>query len=857
MKLNLNIKHFFGGLFIVVMVSIGQNGFAQIDSRNQERPDKKEASSPKKRKKVKKSKKDRKRDKGNKIYSNKKQVKKSKKSFSKGGDKGHKGSITGRKVKKTKTTPRKTYARPQPDPYAGRRIRTDKERAGPPPKKVKTATKKGEVARSGDISGRKRIRQRSVSTNPKPVHAQPNTYRGRKIKTEKDRAYSNKKKIKNVRSVSKPSEIRKPKSTTRVVTATAPHRVKRKKDVYRNHEQRKGEQASTKDIAGKKIRTKNHKSKRPSGGGRAMANPKIRSDKIKSGQRFKGTKYSSTSTRSVSTSGERAGGGKPMANQRNMKNFKSTHAKSVVQPKQPRSYRNRKKGSGEAAIFASYRAKKVRSATKKSESNPGKGKPKAPSISGSRIFSNRKVHTYRGKDRRFSGEHSTNKDIAGRSLRTKNFRSRRPNYSSVGSMNYQSASRSPSNKNHNKHKAKSVSGKSFNNSGRSLTKRNADLAIGAFSGNQKSSKRLQGGGSVGRRWNNNGNALMKKVGTNPSIGSFAGSLKYQKPSKGGGSISKRWNNNGNALMKKVGTNPNIGTFAGNVKYQKPLKGGGSVTRRWNNSGTPLMKKDRGAGTAVATTFQGNVYPRGMNNPNIGSYQGEIKSGKDRTKAYPTQDFIGNVKIVSKKPPQAPGTEYGEIRKIAGIKIGTSAGIMMPSSSKNRTDINVLTSRVKEREKTASDGTKLGKRTTLSFIKIGNPNVGGLVHNQKRLKVNNSLPKNLDKSHRMRLEAAPGTERGTDWALSFWEFGNPSQMGLTRQQTKAKGKLHPSTGYSYSNNNATKEKQKTVSVKLMWAKLFKKNASTPSPDKEFSHKLKYDKEESSIWETEEREDWYNN
>ncbi len=835
MNLTFLAKKFLLGFFLSVIISLGQYSYAQIDSRNQERPDKKEATSPKKKKKVKKTKKVRKQDKGKKTYSNKKQLKNSKKSFRKGGDKGHKGTITGRKVKKTKTTPRKTYARPQPDPYAHRRIRTEKQRAGPPPKKVKTATKKGEVARSGDISGRKRIRQRSVSSNPRPVHPQPNTYRGRKRRTEKDRAYSNKKKIKNIRTATKPSEVRKPKSKTRVVTATAPHRVKRKKNVYKNHEQRKGEQASTKDIAGKKLRTKNYKSDRPSRGNRAMASPKVRTDKTKSGQRFKGSRYyGAASGRSISSTGEKRGGGKPMENQRIMKNYRSAKAKSVVQPKPPRSFGNSKKGRGEAAVFAGYRPKKIRSATNTSESKPGKRKPKAPSISGSRIFSSRKIHPYRGKDRRFSGEHSTTKDIAGRSLRTKNFRSRTPNYGAIGARNFQSGTRASSNKNYNLNKAKSVSGKSFNNGGRALTKRTAGLAAGSFSGNRKSTKRLQGGGSISKRWNNNGNSLTSSAGS-------SGTRKWNNGGKpltkgGGGSATRRWNNNGNSLGKTV---------------EK------SASRKWNNGGSPLMKQGRGAGTKVATTYEGNGFARGMNNPNIGRYQGEIKAKKESSKGYPTQNFIGNVRIVSKKPPKSPGTEYGLTRKLAGVKMGTSAGLMQSASDKNNTNINVLTARVKEREKKASQGTELGKKSTLSFIKIGNPNISGLVHKQKRLKANSDLPSQLTRNQKRRVEAAPGTERGTDWALAFWQFGSPTHMGLVNQHAKAKGKLHASTRYEYTNKSSVKEKQKTVSVKLLWAKLFKKNANTPEPDKEYSHKLKYDKEERSIWETEEREDWYNN
>ncbi|MCF6353177.1 MAG: hypothetical protein L3J06_09225 [Cyclobacteriaceae bacterium] len=848
-------KLLFGFVFSILL-SIGQQSYAQIDSRNQERPDKKEATSPKKKKKVKKAKKERKQAKGKKIYSNKRQIKNAKKSFKKGGDKGYKGDITGKKVRKPKTTPRKTYARPQPNPYAGRQIRTEKQRAGPPPRKIKTATKKGEVARTGDISGRKRIRQRSVSTNPKTVHRQPNTYRGVKRRTEKDRAYSNKKKIRSIRSVSRPSEPRKPKTTTRVVTASAPYRVKRKKNVYRNHEQRKGEQASTKDIAGKKLRTKNHRSPRPSGGGRGMASLQIRSDRTKSGERFRKYKSQSGGVRSVSRSSERSGGGQPMGNQRNMKNFRSAKSKSVIQSKPIRTYGNRKKGNGEAAIFGAYSAKKIRSVTKKSEAKPGKRKPSAPSISGARVFNNRKVHPYRGKDRRFSGENASNKDIAGKSLRTKNYRSRHPNYGAMGATNLRSISGSISNKRYNSNRAESVSGKSFNNRGSSITKRTIGAGVGIFAGKSKSQKPIRGGGSVSGRWNNKGNALIRKDGDS-GIGQFAGTIKYQKPAKGGGSISKRWNNNGNPLIRKDGDS-GIGQFSGNIKYQKPLKGGGSISKRWNNNGNPLMKKDRGEGTAIATTYQGNIYPRGMNNPNIGSYQGNIKTKKNNKKAYPTQDFIGNVKVVSKRPPKSPGTGYGRASKIAGIRIGTSGGMMQPvTKKKNSADINVITTRTKQRKMEPSQGTKLGEKTTFSFVTIGNPTKSGLVHQRKRLKVNNDLPDQLSRDQKKRVKAAPGTTRGNDWALSFWAFGSPTHMGLQAKHVKAKGKMHPSTAYNYANRNAVEEKKKSVSIKIMWAKIFKKNAATPEPNKEYSHKLKYDKDEREIWETEEREDWYKN
>lgn len=55
-------------------------------------------------------------------------------------------------------------------------------------------------------------------------YPQPNPYLGRRVRTEERRAYSNKQQLKNVRTVSKPTEVRKPRTTTKVVTATAPQK---------------------------------------------------------------------------------------------------------------------------------------------------------------------------------------------------------------------------------------------------------------------------------------------------------------------------------------------------------------------------------------------------------------------------------------------------------------------------------------------------------------------------------------------------------------------------------------------------------------------------------------------------------
>jgi hypothetical protein len=115
----------------------------------------------------------------------------------------------------------------------------------------------------------------------------------------------------------------------------------------------------------------------------------------------------------------------------------------------------------------------------------------------------------------------------------------------------------------------------------------------------------------------------------PGVGAdgvnYSGRLKGQRPLKGGGSRSGRhWNNNGIALAKRVpGIGADgVGTFQGNVKGQRPLKGGGSRSgRTWNNNGVALAKRVPGIGADRIGGFQGNII---ANRPKKG---GGTRSGK--------------------------------------------------------------------------------------------------------------------------------------------------------------------------------------------------------------------------------------
>ncbi len=230
-------------ILLVLMLANGTTVSAQdIPIKTERKKEKKKRIKPKKLK-------------GDKGKSNKRQLRQIKaKTRNKQGDRARKGDITGRKYKQKKT-PRKTYARPAYDPYAGRKIRADKaDRAGRSPLPDFRKPPQGEKPRKGDITGRKRIRTVSGSSARKKTY-KPTNVSSRSVTRRAERSVKSRGTV-SARSVSKPSE------RSRAVVARAPKsasgggKIRRKRNPYAGKGPRKGEQATNKDIAGRKLRTR-------------------------------------------------------------------------------------------------------------------------------------------------------------------------------------------------------------------------------------------------------------------------------------------------------------------------------------------------------------------------------------------------------------------------------------------------------------------------------------------------------------------------------------------------------------------------------------------------------------------------
>lgn len=634
--------------FIVVLVTAANYSYAQIDSRNQTRPDREQAAAnPDKKKKKDKRQRDKnrrlrgKKDKrltgkkgsglsGKKIYSNKKQIRQNsrKTGRAKQVDRGFKGDITGRKQTKQRDSRRedtRTYY--QPDPYEYRRIRTEKSRAGPDAPKVRSATKKGEKARTGDISGQRTVRQKSKRSAPIAAYPQPNPYKGRTIKTEKQRAKSNKKQIRSVRSATRPSESRPPRARTKTragsISATARPKVRQKKNVYRDHERTGGEKSTTKDIAGRKLRTRNTRSAIESSPvPYSSINPYTKGKRYGEGERYRRTGRRYSSARSISRSSESAanrGSSSRYGQHRNRRTIKTT---GVFAAKRVRSTSDPRR-SGERRIYGSkYSPPPTRSVSRSGESK-GPKKPRGYiSVSGRRK-TYRQRNTYQGKDRHF-GENSTTRDIAGKKLRTRNKRSFHPTWDEFGGGTYGTGS---------------VGGKP--------TKKYASAG-----GRRKARA----------NWNNSGVPIIGRgpgpkgessytgrmpLSAMPSYGpsrasTYTGRMPLSAVPGFGQSRSSTYRGNMNARKLRRYRGGNESLYAGNRKARKRIQGGGSISAFWNNKGTPIPGRGPGPtgesgytgrmplsalpgyGPGKSSTYSGNMPLRGGYGPGKSStYQGNM------------------------------------------------------------------------------------------------------------------------------------------------------------------------------------------------------------------------------------------
>ena len=251
--------------------------------------------------------------------------------------------------------------------------------------------------------------------------------------------------------------------------------------------------------------------------------------------------------------------------------------------------------------------------------------------SASRSFITRgKKNVYWGK---FSkGEKPFTKDISGRTLRTRNYKSpplvfeRGPRtytpqkkskgrdrpYQGTFKSGYATASkrgeRAWRGDVSGRPIGKTSSGRKTENHGRFVFPRKLSI-----SGNRgRTNKPLPGSGYQSRSGESRRlqGALPPKIPKGGAgIGNFRGSLKGRRPLKGGGSISGRSRNNGGLpiSVRVPRSGAGIGVFSGNLKSKRPLKGGGSISgRSKSNNGNPISPRIPPGFAARAGNYSGNI-----------------------------------------------------------------------------------------------------------------------------------------------------------------------------------------------------------------------------------------------------------
>ncbi len=310
---------------------------------------------------------------------------------------------------------------------------------------------------------------------------------------------------------------------------------------------------------------------------------------------------------------------------------------------------------------------KIRRASKQQISRgPGKKISVYPRSRSAPFIQRGKRNVYWGK---FSkGEKAFTKDITGRPLRTRNFRStpaglvsrdtlkffgRRPGgdrawrgetgglgtarrgKQSLRGTGFKSVSGKIKNRSPLPPRAPGIGANGINYSGRF---RRGELSPGftpqgvGFAGNIKARKRAKGGGSVsGKLWNNKQSPIPARTPKGGAgIGDYSGTFRRGELSPG---------------FTKQGAD-----FAGNIKTKRAAKGGGSISGNlWNNQGNPIPVRTPRGGTG------------------IGDYSGTFRRG-ELSPGFTKQgaDFAGNIK--TKRAAKGGGSISGKMWNNQGTPI---------------------------------------------------------------------------------------------------------------------------------------------------------------------------------------------
>jgi hypothetical protein len=729
-----------------------------------------------------------------------------------------KGDLTGRRIRGKNKSSTKPYVHSQRGTHV-RRIVPDREGRQ-------------------NVTGGRPVRIPSATGKTKNVFPQ----RGKFVSNpstkprETQRAVSNRAQLARVKTL----ETKKPPpgKKVRVVPRTASRPFIRNKsiNIYANFKRpkKKGELATTKDLAGRKIRTKNYQT---------PSVKVIKAPRVNTGRRHFGDRAYKGPLGSYKSISDRAG--KAWVGDISKRNIRSRTGKQGTSGPAIFSRNRSATRTGRVGVGGGYR-----SATRHGEKRVGAPIPvKAPGIGASGIGN------YRGNRRGVKGFLNQGEHFTG-------YLKARKRAQGGGS----------------------VSGRRWNNNGVAIPTKTGKVNTSGFPGKMKlfqnrpgfsnqgesytgalkRKRPAKGGGSVsGKLWNNDGSSIPSKTGKVNTSGipvkmklfqarpgfsdqgeEYSGAIKSRRPAKGGGSVSgKLWNNDGTPIPGKPRSERGL-NFSGNIKAKRPVKGGGSVSGKlWNNDETPIPSK---------------TYPSDAKK--IEGFPVKMK----RFEAQPGfndqgEEFTGYIRLsrLRRNYVQNPNASDESLKK--------------RRPEKGAFDVDGLQVKVKRREyvrnKNASEDALMKLKTTETDKRVA----GLQVRVQRRPYVRN---KNADDESLYKLKPTR-TDRevaglqvkvrqynyrenpnSAEGALKVREPGKAfaratDYQGNIRMQKfqlfERNRERHPDARFVRTNkNNVANERDTLTNLKLWWARLFKKQENQPDHLKEKLKKPRYDKGEQGLW-----------
>lgn len=751
----------------------------------------------------------------------------------------------------------KSKARPPGRAASARRSsKPGKTKVYPQPATTRTQPSGREKAWRGSASGAP-LKVRSSTGRSRNVYPQSGRYVNNPSKKPRkvEQAVSNKPALSRLRKLQGDPVDREPKPRKKKIvprSASKPFMARRSINVYANfpRQKRKTEQSTNRDLAGRRIRTRNYETPRPKMAIAPSRPPRYRpartDDRPYKGP--SGTYKSRTRTTQKAWKGDIAG---RKVRGRNYSSKPKVEAGRPVFP--PRNTKDDYRDRPYRGPSGGYRT-----ATKPGEKRTGisPNPARAPGIGAVGVGG------YRG-----------------------NIKSRRP-LKGGGS----------------------VSGKSWNNNGNPNPVRTPGMGavgVGGYKGNLKARKPLKGGGSVsGRSWNNRGTPVaVKPPGTGKMAAGFpgkmrrfskpgfadqgeefSGTVRRGKPLKGGGSVSgKSWNNKGTPVpvrTPKSGEAARAVGYSGNIKAGRPVKGGGSISgRTWNNRERPIPTRIPPAGAEKVGGYPGKM-KRFSATPGFNDQGEEFTGYIKRPKFW--KDYIKNdnsaEEALKKKRPTSATWRTGElqvtVRQRKYVKNKNAAETALPKQAPTKAteatgglQVQVRQRKYVKNKNAAEESLRKQAPTDATYATGGlQVRVKQKAYGEKPRAADGALPgvkpskssikaSEFSRSVRRRWdyihnpnsadEALKVREPGKAFAKSTDYQGNIKVQKFKLFEKNRQ--LHPDAQFVKTNkNNVDGERDLVTNFKLWWARLFKKQETQPDHLKEKGKKPRYDKGEDGLW-----------